>query len=173
VQYSKEDIEKIAFCQTYGSVETIQHSLFESTWAKLFRQEIKAVTGVKIPDLHPSTWAIDIIDSTKIKPADAAIILCGGWAIWSERNARNHGEHERTILAPVKWTIDIAMDLAMIGGRANSKQTPKARPRWDPPVEGVMKTNVDAGFSNSSGEGTMGLVHRNHVGSLIQGQAIW
>jgi hypothetical protein len=139
---------------------------------KKIRQEIKAVTGAKIPDLHPSTWAIDIIDSTKIKPADAAIILCGGWAVWSERNARNHGEHERTILAPVKWTIDIAMDLAVIG-RANSKQMPKARPRWASATEGVMKTNVDAGFSNSSGEGTMGWVLRNHVGSLIRGQAIW
>jgi hypothetical protein len=154
-------IEKIAFCQTCGSLETIQHSLFECTWAKLFWQEIKAVTGVKIPYLHSSTWAIDIIDSTKIKPADAIIILCGGWAVWSEQNARNHGEHEKTILESVKWTVDIAMDLAVIGC-ANSKQMPKARLRWHPPVEGVLKMNVDAGFSNSSGEGTMGLVLRNH-----------
>jgi hypothetical protein len=148
------------------SVETIQHSLFECTWAKLLWQEIEAVTGVKIPDLHPSTWAIDIIDSTKLEPVDAAIILCGGWAIWSERNARTHGEQERTIPESVKWTVDITMDLAVIG-RAHSKQTPKARPRWHPPVEGVLKMNVDAGFSNSSGEGTMSLVLHNHVGTLI------
>jgi hypothetical protein len=37
--------------------------------------------GVKIPCFHPTTWAIDIIDSNKLEPKDASVILCGAWAV--------------------------------------------------------------------------------------------
>ncbi|KAK1684139.1 hypothetical protein QYE76_044987 [Lolium multiflorum] len=136
------------------------------------RSEIKEITNVKVPVLYPSSWAIDLIDSNKVKPRDAAIILCGAWAVWSERNARNHGERSRTVSESVKWTVDIAMDLSIIG-MSNSKQTHKKRPKWKPPSEGVVKLNVDAGFSESSGEGMTGLVMRDHTGDLVRGQAVW
>jgi ribonuclease HI len=165
-------IEMISFCQTCGCDDTIWHALFECTSAKLFWQEIKEITNVKVPVLYPSSWAIDLIDSNKVKPRDAAIILCGAWAVWSERNARNHGERSRTVSESVKWTVDIDMDLSIIG-MSNSKQTHKKRPKWKPPSEGVVKLNVDAGFSKSSGEGTTGLVMRDHAGDLVRGQAVW
>jgi ribonuclease HI len=168
----KRHIERISFCQACGGDETIKHALFHCTWAKLFWQEIRVVTGVKIPDFHPDSWAVDLIDSSRIRPRDAAVILCGAWAVWSERNARNHGEKSRTVSESVKWTADIALDLAIIG-RSNSKQTPKIQPRWKPPEEGILKLNVDASFSNSLGEGATGLVLRNHAGVLVRGQAIW
>jgi hypothetical protein len=74
-------IEKIPFCKSCGRVESIKHALFECTWAKLFWEEVKSVTNVKVPDLHPNTWAIDLIDSDKVDQRDAAVILCGGWAM--------------------------------------------------------------------------------------------
>ncbi|XP_071683496.1 uncharacterized protein [Lolium perenne] len=149
----------------------------QSYWKKLWKfrvppKEIKVVTGVKIPCFHPTTWAIDIIDSNKLEPKDASVILCGAWAVWSERNARKHGERLRTIFESVKWAADIAMDLS-ISGRAISKRTTKVIPMWQPPNEGVLKLNVDASFSEISGDGASGLVLRDHTGALIRGQAIW
>jgi ribonuclease HI len=164
-------IEKIKFCHECGSNEIIHHALFDCTWAKLFWQEIKAVTSVKIPQLHPNTWAIDIIDSSKVDPRDAAIILCGGWAVWSERNSRKHGESSRTISESVKWAADIASDLAISGCVVT--RPAKVKSKWQLPAPGTLKVNVDAGFSSISGEGTTGLVIRNHEGVLIRGQAIW
>jgi hypothetical protein len=90
-------MEKIDLCHSCGNKKTIRHALFECTWAKLFWQEIKEVTRVKIPELHPTSWSMDIIDSNLLRPRDAAVILCGAWSIWSERNARKHGEQTRSI----------------------------------------------------------------------------
>jgi hypothetical protein len=106
-------IERISFCHECGCKDTIQHSLFECTWAKLFWQEVKATSAVKVSDLHPDTWVIDIIDSNKVDPRDAAMILCGGWAVWRERNARKHGESTRSIIESVKWAYDIMSDIAI------------------------------------------------------------
>lgn len=78
--------------------------MFECTWAKLFWQELREVTKVKVPELHLSTWAMDIIYSSKVSAKDAAIILCGGWFVWSERNVRHHDERVRSVSESVKWT---------------------------------------------------------------------
>lgn len=53
-------IEKIDFCVACGQEETIRHALFECTWAKLCWAEIKQVAGIKVPELHPNSWAMDI-----------------------------------------------------------------------------------------------------------------
>ena len=45
-------VEKISNCEDCGEDETIFHTLFICTWAKLFWQEIKRLTKVKIPSLH-------------------------------------------------------------------------------------------------------------------------
>jgi ribonuclease HI len=91
--------------------------------------------------------------------------------LWSERNARHHDEHGRTIYESVKWTIDIVTDLS-IEGQARGASTPKKRASWQPPKEGILKLNVDASFQISTGEGASGLVVRDHVGILKRGQAI-
>ncbi|KAK1686574.1 hypothetical protein QYE76_047422 [Lolium multiflorum] len=134
--------------------------------------EIKVVLSVKIPSLHPATWAIDIIDSNKVDPRVAAIILCGGWAVWAERNARDHGESTRSIAQSVKWTTDITRDLAE-SIRVKTSGHPKRRSKWRRPEEGVIKVNVDAGFDLNNGEGSSGLIVRDHDGALLRGQAIW
>jgi len=125
-------IEKVGFCHECGREETIKYLLFECTWAKNFWHDIKVATSVKMPSLHPTAWAIDLIDSNKIEPKVASVILCGGWAVWSERNTRKHGECTRSVAESVKWTIDIAMDLAITSQRS-SNSCPKVRVKWRPP----------------------------------------
>ena len=48
--------------------------------------------------------------------------------MWSERNAREHDERTRSVQEFVKWTSDIALDLA-IAGRSSSRCTSKVRAR--------------------------------------------
>ena len=67
-------MEKLPFCRACGRKETIKHALFECTWVKLFWQEIRGATSVKIPDLHPDSWALDIIDSDRVSRDAAAVI---------------------------------------------------------------------------------------------------
>jgi hypothetical protein len=167
-------IERLDRCLACGEIESIHHALFECTWAKLFWQEIRDVLSVKVPALHPSSWAIDIIDSKKVDPKVAAVILCGGWAVWAERNARDHGESTRLIAQSVKWTTDITRDLAESKSvRVKTIVHPKRRPKWTLPAEGVIKINVDASFDLNKGEGSSGLVARNHEGVLLRGHANW
>lgn len=75
----------------------------------------KLATGIKVPNFRPDSWAMDMLDELAVQQADACVSLCGVWAVWTERNARVHGETTRTIQQSVKWAIDIAADLSMTG----------------------------------------------------------
>lgn len=88
----RRHIEPTANCEFCGAPEeTIKHVLLECTVAKEFWFQAKQLIGVKIPSLHPVTWARDLL--TDICPRrDRAVILCGMWALWMMRNKRRHGE---------------------------------------------------------------------------------
>jgi hypothetical protein len=49
-------MELIGFCKTCGAKkETTYHALFECSWARLFWQEIKKATSIKLPVMHPES----------------------------------------------------------------------------------------------------------------------
>lgn len=50
--------------------------LLECTMAKLFWANTKMLTGVKIPKLHPETWARDLLAAVCPR-REAAVIICG------------------------------------------------------------------------------------------------
>jgi ribonuclease HI len=64
------------------------------------------------------------------------------------------------------------MDLAQ-SGREKPKRDPKKKVRWQSPDEGMFKINTDASFHNHSMSGSVGLVVRDHLGTMIQSQALW
>jgi hypothetical protein len=71
----KRHIEQEAHCETCGvPEESIQHVLLEWTVARIFWAQTRSLTGVKIPNLHPATWARDLLVSGAAK--DRAIIMC-------------------------------------------------------------------------------------------------
>lgn len=164
-------MELIDFCENCGQQETTSHSIFHCTWAKLFWEQVKILTGIKVPELHPNSWFFDLVDGTKVTQMDACVILCGAWAIWTERNARKHGEAGRSIMQSVKWAIDSVMDLANAGKVRKPKEPRKVK--WEPLKEGVMKLNVDASFDEGSNQGSTGRVIRDMMGMLIRAQALW
>jgi hypothetical protein len=59
----------------------------------MFWQDLREMMNLKLPSFHLESWALDMIDNPKIK---VALILCGCWAIWKERNAQKHGEGGRS-----------------------------------------------------------------------------
>jgi hypothetical protein len=59
----------------------------DRTVAKFFWAEVRRLTTVKLPVLHPLTWAHDLIDSALFPPRDAAsCVACGRYG-WEETNA--------------------------------------------------------------------------------------
>ena len=64
----------------------------DCTVAKSFWREAKKVTGVKLSELHPLTWAHDLVDPALCPPKDVAIFLCGMWSLWMSMNKQQHGE---------------------------------------------------------------------------------
>jgi hypothetical protein len=64
------------------------------------------------------------------------------------------------------------MNLAQLG-REKPKRDPKKKVRWQPPDEGMFKINTDASFHSHSMSGSVGLVVRYHLGTMIRSQALW
>jgi hypothetical protein len=170
---NRRHMEEVAFCKTCGAdEESIFHAFFQCTWAKLFWRELKMATTIKIPELHPDSWAIDLVEGSRVSMESACVILCGCWAIWMERNAVWHGESSRSISASVKWAMETTYDLAQLGNMKQPK-VPKVKSVWRKPNKGTVKINVDAGFTDLDRQGTTGVVVRDHNGRLIVGQALW
>lgn len=85
----KWHVEQIGACELYGAEEeTIFYALVECIHAKLFWAEIKNMTGIKLPRLHPSTWASDIhiLDEKVCSREEVAVITRGAWSMWTSRN---------------------------------------------------------------------------------------
>jgi hypothetical protein len=57
--------------------------------------------------LNEVTWATDLM-SDLCPRYDQAIIMCGVWALWMQRNKSRHGELTMTIHQAVVWARDTA-----------------------------------------------------------------
>jgi hypothetical protein len=61
--------------------------------------------GIKITSLHPMSWPTDLIEGKLVKEEQSCVILCGVWAVWTERNVVCHGERGRPIVTSVHWAL--------------------------------------------------------------------
>jgi hypothetical protein len=49
-------------CETCGAdEESIRYVLIDCTIAKAFWEQAKALIGIKLPNLHPQSWAVDLL----------------------------------------------------------------------------------------------------------------
>jgi hypothetical protein len=71
--------------------ETIKHTLSECTIARMFWQEMRILSGAKLPQLHPYTWASDILQPDFCSDHDRAVFCIGMYALWLQRNKHRHG----------------------------------------------------------------------------------
>uniref|UniRef100_A0A0A8YG60 Reverse transcriptase zinc-binding domain-containing protein n=1 Tax=Arundo donax TaxID=35708 RepID=A0A0A8YG60_ARUDO len=108
----KRHIDPIAFCEACGSEEeSVRHVLLDCTIARLFWSNAKELTSVKIPKLHPTSWARDLLHNHICSRKDSAVIICGMWTLWMARNKRKHGEPGMTTQQAIFWARDTAYDL--------------------------------------------------------------
>ncbi|KAF8711610.1 hypothetical protein HU200_029063 [Digitaria exilis] len=88
--------------------ETIKHVLILWTarlqFAKILWEQAKGITGVKLPSLHPTTWARDLLFIGTAR--ERSVIICGMWSLWMLRIRRRHGEAELPIRHAVMWVRD-------------------------------------------------------------------
>jgi ribonuclease HI len=167
-------MDRIPFCTSCGADrESAMHALVECSLAQLFWMEIKKLTGIKIPSLHPGSWARDIVDGTIIPTKEANIILCGMWAIWKARNDRMHGNMNVNLMKTVHWAVDTAHDLWNAGSKTDGLCVRKACEKWKPPDPGFIKINADGAFNVAAQEGASGVIARAYDGSFIMASAHW
>jgi hypothetical protein len=170
----KRHIECLAACEVCGAdQETIRHVLLECTMAKLFWENTKKLAGVKIPHMHPETWARDLLLAKVCPRREAAAIICGMWALWVARNRRHHGEQPIQVQQAVLWARDTAFDLWQIMHKANEVPLEHIVVRWKPPEIDWMKCNVDGAYYPTEGSGATGLVLRDHRGAFAGARARW
>jgi hypothetical protein len=168
----KKHIERMPTCGACGAQsESAMHALLECEWAKIFWNEVHSLTGVKIPNLHPRSWASDLTDGSFLNEKDTCMVLCGMWAIWKARNDRRHGNISLPLMKVVHWALVIAYDLWNAGIKHGSVNKPKIRTLRHPPDDGWTKINVDGAFSSE--EGASGAIARDHRGLFLAVKAIW
>jgi hypothetical protein len=111
--------------------------------ARVFWEQVKVLTGVKVLALHPLTWAWDLVDLGLIVAKDAAIILCGMWSIWMSRNKRRH-EVGVPVGIAARWAINTAFDLWQLSHLIKKTGNLVCRQQcWRPPESEWIKCNVD------------------------------
>lgn len=74
----RRHIEPNAHCETCGAdKESVGHVLLDCTMARMFWEEAKKITGVKLPCLRPDSWVIDLMQDTVCPRKGRAMIICG------------------------------------------------------------------------------------------------
>lgn len=170
----KRHIERVPNCDLCGAdVESIKHVVVDCTAARLFWEQTRALTGAKLPRLHPETWARDLIDPSCCSEQNAAIFLCGMWSLWMSRNKRRHDEPSIPMKKAVDWAKDTAFGLWSLSHLIKEKGQIRVPHYWRGPPPGWIKCNVDASFVPEERRGATGVVLRDQDGQVCGGRARW
>ena len=94
-----------------ASVEDLRHALINCSHAKLFWAAARDFLGLKLPRLHPATWARDVLMDEIIQDQDRCKIIMVMHAIWSDRN---RWTHDKVGYDPVQAVKTVRDDLLML-----------------------------------------------------------
>jgi ribonuclease HI len=172
-ELKRRHIAQEGFCEVCGDPEeSIYHVVNSCTVARRFWEKVTKLTGLKIPNLHPSTWATDVLFSEICSADIAALYLCGAWALWTGRNGRRHG---RKVWEPGSMARYIATLLEELETMSMPTRNPKPvrHTKWQKPERGWFKVNTDAAFNSGSCTGSAGVIVRNHQGLVQAAAARW
>lgn len=169
----RRHVEKESHCEMCGDAdESLYHVFLQCPVARRFWSEVKKVSGVLVPNLHPCSWASDVLQPTVCSPSTVATVVCGAWALWTGRNARRHGRKVWEPGATARFISSLMEDLASL--RVPVKQgRPVARVKWEKTELEWAKVNSDAGFNQTTCTGSAGVVIRDHAGLVSAAAARW
>jgi hypothetical protein len=111
----RRHIEPMDTCVTCGAQpETTYHALISCLYASQFWKSLEELIEVKILELHPLTWAVDVLDDIICRDRDRSIILCGMWSLWNSRNDRKHGKSPIPMKLAIDWALVSALSWPLI-----------------------------------------------------------
>ncbi|TVU27152.1 hypothetical protein EJB05_29735, partial [Eragrostis curvula] len=88
-ELTRRHVAMESHCEACGDPsESLYNVVAECTYARRFWEAVKEANGVKLPVLHPVTWAKDILSGHFCSGDNANMLVCGAWSLWSGRNAR-------------------------------------------------------------------------------------
>jgi len=164
----------MAFCELCGADrESIKHILTECTAAKMFWREVKIITGVKLPSLHPVSWGSDLLMDELCNDKEWAIFIIGMYSLWMQWNQRRHGDVHKPVSVAVRWSLDTALDLWNMNKPMKPVKERNSVQRWRVPLVGRFKCNTDGAFYLDQGQSASGVALRNDAGLFVGGQARW
>lgn len=97
-----------------------KHRGLDQLDVKMFWREVKLITGMKLPSLHPISWASDLLMDGLCNDRERGIFIIGMYALWMQRNQRQHGDTHKPVSATVRWSLDTAIDLWNLNKPMNS-----------------------------------------------------
>ena len=131
----RRHMEDHANCLDCGVAEdTVFHALTVCPLSKQFWSLFRELFDIKLPILHPLTWATDLLDVSLCPPPNACAILCGMWAVWKARNDRRHGKIPLNLEAACRWARDTSADLVTEARNLSGAALKLFKPAiWSPP----------------------------------------
>jgi hypothetical protein len=146
-----------------ASEETLQHALTEYSHAKLFWSAAKELLQIKLPRLHPRTWAVDILCEQAILEKDRAMMITLMYSIWNSRNNVTHGEKVYDPWKSLEFVTETVLSMELPHDLRRPVQ-PRPRCLWQKPPIDVVKLNSDGAIQATLGVAGSGVVARDSVG---------
>ena len=136
------------------------YALVECNHARLFREAAKELLLVKLPRLHPLTWARDIISAPMFTRNDRVVIISVMYSIWPSRNKVMHGE---AAFVPAKTMEDISDTLLTLEMPRDGDAPKVTRPscKWRKPPDDTVKLNSDAAIRSENNLAATAIVARS------------
>jgi hypothetical protein len=143
------------------------HVLIECSHANILWEAAKTILLLKLPRLHPDTWASDILCEQFFTERERSMIITIMYQIWTSRNNVTHGENG---YEPLKTMLEIVRETLLSLEMPREQTKLKGlRPncKWQEAPSDVIKINSDGAIQLSLGMAGSGIVAR--AGFLFRG----
>jgi hypothetical protein len=92
-ELNRRHIKELSDCPLCGhEVETMYHCMVQCEHVITFWETARDYFDLKLPKLHPVTWAMHILDPSYINMKNATVAVSVMWSIWTSRNKYTHEE---------------------------------------------------------------------------------
>ena len=121
--------------------------------------------SVKMPKLHPLTWAEDLLEPEIVPRKEAEVLIIVLWAVWHSRNKYTHGEEKFQPYKSMQLIDDIVRSLEILP--VMNKSMESVEKKWEKQSVGWVKINTDGVVDVGAVRGGTGIVARDHLGEFL------
>jgi len=147
--------------------ETLLHALAECPHACLFWTGARDILNIKLPRLHPDTWAADVLCESWWSQDERAKVITVMWSIWSSGNRWAHGEKGYDPSVAIKSVHDTLLELELPPKDDGPLKNVGKKCTWQRPSNGVIKLNIDGAINAQDTIAGSGGVARDAAGVFL------